>query len=635
MSNTLERMGVACALIATLAVGLWRCATPSDVEGAHAQAERRRSPVASRGFGPRGGAGHGPSAYAPIPDGGLPSLADDREIYCLTVRVVDPDNRPVAALVLATEDARAIEGASPWRGETRTDSGVAEVCAPADAHVFLDAWDDDGRWGRASIYTWQREEAPGDPPSEPLVLRVDDPFTVAGRVVDARGAPVAGADVMITTFLGRDERTGEVVAGGGGESEVLTGEHRITSGPDGRFEVPVGRRGVFAVAAEHPDFLPHRVGPIVVRGGGRADVELRLPDGARLQGRVVHAGEPITDAHVAISFSGGYRSMTTGDDGRFEFESLDPDEHLYVMVSAEGFVSEQYEALEPGSHELELSRGAALEVTVRPSAALARCVGPPPAGDLPEWLPYGHGSPAFEVVVAGDTTEARQPLFHHSQTARLTSLAPGERTVYATGFSGRGEAAVQLVAGQTHAVTVDLGLAEGVGAIHPIVTAAPDGYGMIQARLELPGGLPRVELIGPDGRGCLAAPPGRYRVAVWQADVWGARASVEVTAGRVTDMPVTLAPLEEDAPRDAAPEALALDCRPALEWIWYDDRPIVAWAAPHLTTLHPGDRLVAIGDEPDADTYRLIGPEGTDVGVEVERPDGTRAHVTLTRDDCF
>ena len=136
--------------------------------------------------------------------------------------------------------------------------------------------------------------------------------TVGGRLVDAAGAPVAGAAVRLSYVTGRTS---------------VTGQEAVWSDAQGRFafhglppiEYP-------SVRVDAPGFAPHeaRLG----REGG-TDATIRVPRGGTIAGRVVNAqGEPVAGTSVRSNTNAA--SALTDAEGRFLLERQPPGRHEIV-----------------------------------------------------------------------------------------------------------------------------------------------------------------------------------------------------------------------------------------------------------------------------------------------------------------
>lgn len=159
------------------------------------------------------------------------------------------------------------------------------------------------------------EQGTGGEPQEAVAVRPRQPpgrTGLSGEVVDARGAPVAGARVRCLALQGR----GVPPAGGGAEAVTDEG---------GRFhlEAPTGS-GPRDLLAEHPQYAPslHRR---VVPGG--AGCRIVLEEGLELSGTVQDLqGRPIPQAALVYRTLLGRRPWSrrtsSGGDGRYRFTGI-------------------------------------------------------------------------------------------------------------------------------------------------------------------------------------------------------------------------------------------------------------------------------------------------------------------------
>jgi len=207
----------------------------------------------------------------------------------------------------------------------------------------------------------------GDPE---LVVTLHRGATIRGRVVDARGFPVQGAQIEVlgvdvdggpvdvSPFGSVVEHTGFSGLLSGAVTLIPAGELGVTvgplppipgaaptpdaaglgatvmpaeipagltTGPTGEFVVEAVPPGRVAVHAWHPQ---HARGVsrtlTVTEGATLPDVEVVLPDGARVAGRIVDSGGfPIRGATVELrSEDEGLRIAVTGGGGEFAFAGL-------------------------------------------------------------------------------------------------------------------------------------------------------------------------------------------------------------------------------------------------------------------------------------------------------------------------
>lgn len=208
-----------------------------------------------------------------------------------------------------------------------------------------------------------------------VFLRLRPSLIVRGRVVDAAGAPVAGATVRLLADADPAQGTPSWATNEGMDRTV---EHR--SGSDGRCEIPVARSGRIRVAArggEGQALGPSRwwtlpsdgdldVGDVALAGEAATTWRLRFVD---------PEGTPATSVRVRFGQDGGFLlpepdsphtlpELLTDGDGRVEVSLATATEPLWAAVG-----SSEYE-----SRFLRLDRTVAgirdAELTLAPRATL-------------------------------------------------------------------------------------------------------------------------------------------------------------------------------------------------------------------------------------------------------------------------
>jgi|JI10StandDraft_1071094.scaffolds.fasta_scaffold12875_5 uncharacterized GH25 family protein len=160
-----------------------------------------------------------------------------------------------------------------------------------------------------------------------MVLRPGAP--VSGKVVDARGTPVAGARVI---YAGASDW-------GSRPDERLDG---VVSAADGTWRFEAIGAGSFRFQARHPSHAPG-TSPLISLDGvtARDGVEVTMPVGATVRGKVVDASQqPVASAQVRIGDASrnmigeAPRQVMSADDGTFVIEGL-PRKPLVAVAMAE------------------------------------------------------------------------------------------------------------------------------------------------------------------------------------------------------------------------------------------------------------------------------------------------------------
>ena len=215
-------------------------------------------------------------------------------------------------------------------------------------------------------------------------LRVDVPLTLAatlaGRVVDEGGKPVAGA-------LGR--LLPSAPGGVGARLGALRTADRLVfrTGADGTFKatrLPAGDEQRLTIA--HPDFQPKTTGGLSLAPGSTKTVDVVLRRGLTLAGRVRdESGRPIPDAEIELGSGRGFGARaaralgvnalatarpkaSSGNDGRFEVKGLSEGDYS-LTVSKAGFADHRLDRVPIDADrrdplDITLSAGAEIRGTV-------------------------------------------------------------------------------------------------------------------------------------------------------------------------------------------------------------------------------------------------------------------------------
>ena len=340
---------------------------------------------------------------------------------------------------------------------------------------------------------------------------------VRGIVVDATGAPVAGAAVWIErgTWLGSDSRP---------ESSELAARRAGASGPDGRFVVPIVPRER-VIAATHPGHAasPGRFlanvrddGLRLVLGEGPAalSVSVRLPDGAPAAGALVRldpvGGSPRRAADGTLLAPRPTRLAHTDAKGVATFAGVARGRHRLVASRWPHAPASQDADVTPfarGDVVLDLGEGLAVIGSVRDA----------------------NGAPVRAMVSSRPTPETNGHWCEcdtREDGSYLLSHQP-RRSLWITASRGTDVVARREIVDPPAGVLVcDLVLDEAVAPIDE-PDAAPRPQGSVRGRLLAADGMPvaaRRLTLEPDGggreRSCTTAADGTFGCGSLAAGVW-------------------------------------------------------------------------------------------------------------------
>lgn len=282
-------------------------------------------------------------------------LVDSRS---LTGRVVDGAGSPVAGADVTLLPQDQLGDPNLWVSvqdlSRSTDSeGSFEFHDPLPAPYVLAVV----ARGYAPRFDPELEVAPDAGVMDLGELVLEPEAVVRGRVVNARGEPVAGADVQeavaSSAALLRDVLFRRLEQ----QAPALTGA-------DGTFVVDrFGQGEPVRLRVAGDGFAPAEVWAIAGRDGEPVEIELRRV--ARISGTVKDAeGKPVPGGTVAPDGlhgeAGHFRWVRTDRSGRFEIEDAEPG-RLYLRADARGHARSEVMAVDvaPGEH-LE-----GLEITLR------------------------------------------------------------------------------------------------------------------------------------------------------------------------------------------------------------------------------------------------------------------------------
>ncbi|MEM1202795.1 MAG: carboxypeptidase-like regulatory domain-containing protein [Acidobacteriota bacterium] len=316
-------------------------------------------------------------------------------------------------------------------------------------------------------------EIGGDPDVDLGQVVLSPGATVAGKVTDDEGRPLAGAKV-------------EATAPGSGYLRFATdgsGQEVIT-GADGRFEVPDRKAG------ERIDLVASKEGFVTARTSGieapnAEDVVLVLGPASTVSGRVVdEAGDGVTRARVSLQdegassgpgFSRRGPSAWTDPEGFFRVEGLEPGIRR-LRVQGEGFIPAERAGI-------EISKGVDLEgveVVLKRGATVSGRVTAKGGDPVPEAM--------IRVASAGGRSMGRAGFLNSARTDadgryQLGGVEPGRRTleVYHSEF-GRAAETLEVRADAGNRQDFTLG-AQGTTVSGVVID--PDGSPLPGANLSL------------------------------------------------------------------------------------------------------------------------------------------------------
>ncbi|MBV8757026.1 MAG: carboxypeptidase regulatory-like domain-containing protein, partial [Deltaproteobacteria bacterium] len=234
----------------------------------------------------------------------------------VTVTVVGGDSKPIDG---ATVELR---GTDSQRQTTKAGTTTFDAVVPGGYQVA--AWAD----GLARTLQWLQVGA-GDHTVK-LILMPGAP--VAGRVVDEKGAGVAGARV---TFHGASDWS----------QQADDRYDAVTSGKDGAFQFAALPSGSFRFAASHPDFAPGQSTMVTLDGKHEhTGITITVGAGATVRGTVVDTqGKPVAGARVRIGRSSRRgmifeppRQAYSDGNGAFELKGLPRHELVAVAMHETG-----------------------------------------------------------------------------------------------------------------------------------------------------------------------------------------------------------------------------------------------------------------------------------------------------------
>jgi protocatechuate 3,4-dioxygenase beta subunit len=224
--------------------------------------------------------------------------------------------------------------------------------------------------------------------------------TLDGRVLDARGFPVANATVHVEA-----------------ESARSPGVHDASSAADGTFHVTALPLPPYRVRVEHPDYAATQLRSVAI--AARQELTLTLRPGARVTGIVIDqmSNDGIAGARVRLRAAGGRETLTGRSNAQGKFEFLNVTLGAYELIADEDqHVSARAKlaASDPGTREVD-------PIVLQPAGTVS--------GDVVDRL----GAPVFnaEVAIGQPPAWDRALRTDHAGHFRIGGVIPGEQHVSA------------------------------------------------------------------------------------------------------------------------------------------------------------------------------------------------------------
>lgn len=351
--------------------------------------------------------------------------------------VVDTAGRPVAGARVSWRRNRRDVAASEVASTASATDGTFELL-DVDSDFVADA-SDGARRARLNLIGARatRGRLAG------LVFVLETPRALSGTVVDARGAPVEGAQVQVGARAADGVEFPTAFRGvKWGRAQMLS----ATTDRRGRFQIEGLLGGLLRLTASHPDFAR----AALAVSAGTTEVEVVMREGVAPRWRIVdERGGPIEGARVRMKRAAVEREATSDAHGEFVRERLDVGERLDLAIEASGFASEVLQSVaveSDGVRDFVLSaprslRGVVLDRAGRPLGG-ANLIARRPLLDVARAdLRLALLPPALESVrsdAQGRFEFARVPpgpltidvwLQRGSEATETFAIAPGEQAV--------------------------------------------------------------------------------------------------------------------------------------------------------------------------------------------------------------
>lgn len=481
------------------------------------------------------GAGVAPSAL----DGGAPVGVELHLLpgRSLRGRVVDEGGAPVARAKLSLTEE--VVGLVP-----------RELEVGADGTFVIDGLTADAVWitARAPGYVGATLRATTASGSIELVL--DRGATLRGTVIDARGRPLPNVTVrFLGTAAAGAAASGELSAGGGGGlgvtagpvppipldavlppgelSATLVASAVVVTDAAGAFVLDGVPEGLGELQADSPQHASARSGVLRLRPGEeREGLDLVLPDGGRIEGRVVDArGFPRGGVPVELSTEREPwpRRALAGNDGSFSFAGV----LGFAVLTARPL------GLPAARARVEVDEGRAVEVELAVPTSLA---------SVALRVFDGRGVPVSGAALSLRSEDASRPLERVGVSAAdgtfvFSEVPAGLRLrLEAQGGAGRFTRVVEAADRELRVV-----LAPGGSVEARVVDVRGQRVSGVAARLE--GASERVGVSDDEGVVRFEElAPGDYELVAERTDHCPARAHLSVDEGRVSEVTLVTRP---------------------------------------------------------------------------------------------
>lgn len=428
----------------------------------------------------------------------------------LTLVVQEHDARPAAGVELRAHLAGIVAELQPSRWAQETDaSGQATFFElPSGCGLRVSLSRGGHPLGRAEALDETIVLAPGE--HRRIEVRLPGAGRIAGRVLDPRGAPLAGVAIQ-ATLQGPALETSRLLAylqealhGADSRSEPASArEADATTDPEGRFvlSVPIG---AYHVGAAPGGDVPALGKVVVVREDETSAVELELARGLWIRGRLLDprgeaaAGVELSCKGIGEALLWSNARTSSAEDGSFELGPLLPGRYAVNGSGGDDAHAAPFESVEveagTAGLELALILGGTLTVTVENALEDERV-------DL--WL-------------------VREGSRHG--TGRREQLPPGRYDLFALSDEGRFAflPGYVIAPGRDHELLLNLTLGATV--------TLPEDAGEITSFALFVDGLP---LPPTTFDPTVTVPPGHLRV---EGQAWSSRARRETIATRERDL---------------------------------------------------------------------------------------------------